>query len=96
MPALDHVPEMRDDAALGNAVAVLIEIDAPRVARALGEELELMLDRMIAPHARVDARAGGILRAGLADVALREDAVAAVEPAVGPQVKVFNVSCVSP
>jgi len=50
---------------------------------------------MITPHAGIDGLALGIRRAGLADAAVREDAMAAVKPAVGAQMKLLRVSWVS-
>ena len=64
-------------------LAVLVEIEAPGIARAVGEDFEDVPGRMIAPDAGVDRRAVLVRRAGLADARMREDAVAAVEPAVG-------------
>ena len=62
----------------------VVEVEPPRVARAVGEDLEDVLRRMVAPDAGVDRRAVLVRRARLADAAVREDAVAAVEPAVRP------------
>src|SRR6516165_3811300 len=56
-PALHDVEQMRNDAAGQKRVAVVVEIDSPRIARSPGENLELFLRRMVAPDARVDARA---------------------------------------
>jgi hypothetical protein len=50
----------------------------------VGEHLELVPHRVIPPDAGVDRHALLVGRARLADAAVREDAVAAVEPAVGP------------
>ena len=81
--ALDHVVEVRDHAGGEEGLAVLVEVDAPGVARAVGEDLELVLRRVIAPDPGVDRDAVLVGRAGLADLRVGEDAVAAVEPAVG-------------
>ena len=81
--ALDDVVEVRDDAGGDERLAVLVEVDAPGVARAVGEDLEVVPRRVIAPDAGVDRDAVGVGRAGLADARVGEDAVAAVEPAVG-------------
>ena len=51
--ALNHVPEVRDDAHLGEELAVLVEVNAPRIAAALGEHFKDMARGMIAPDARV-------------------------------------------
>src|SRR6187431_552783 len=71
--ALNHVEKMRDYAGLGEELAIRIEIDAPRIAGALGENLELILRGMIAPIARVDLRALRVGGAGLSDVGMGED-----------------------
>ena len=64
-------------------MTVVVEVEAPRVARALGEDLEDVLRRMKAPDRAVEPLALGVWGAGLADVRVREDAVRAVQPAVG-------------
>src|SRR5438552_13147354 len=48
--ALDHMPEMRNDTSLNKTLPVLIEVDAPGIACAFSEDLELVLNGMIAPH----------------------------------------------
>src|SRR5262249_29959319 len=77
------VEQMRDDARFDEAFAMLVEIEAPRIARALCEDLELVTGRVVAPDASVDRRALLRRSAGLADERVREDAVATVEPAIG-------------
>ena len=69
--------------AVAKRLAAVVEVDAPGVARAVGEDLELVPRGMIAPDAGVDRRALVGRRARLADVRVREHAVAAVQPAVG-------------
>jgi len=81
--ALDHVVEVRNHAGGDESLTVLVEIDAPRIRRAPGEDLELTPRRMEAPHAAIDRSALAVRAAGLADVRVREHAVAAVEPTVG-------------
>src|SRR5262249_35439770 len=81
--ALADVEQVRNDAAGQEGIAVIVEVNAPRVAGAVGEDLEFLLDRMIAPDAGVDRRALLGRRAGLADERVGKDAVAAVEPAIG-------------
>ena len=80
--ALNDVVQVRDDAGRAERLAVVVEVDAPRVARALGEDFELVPRRMIAPDAGVERHALVVGRARLADARVREHAVAAVEPAV--------------
>ena len=74
---------MGDDAGGDDHLAARVEVDSPRVAGAVGEDLEDMPGRMIAPDAGIDRRAQCVLGAGLADAGVGEDAVAAVKPAVG-------------
>ena len=81
--ARNHVIQVRDDAGGRERVAVVVEVEAPRIAGALGEDLEGLPGRVIAPDRAVELLTLGIRRSRLADVRVREDAVAAVEPAVG-------------
>ena len=82
-PALDHVPEVRDDAGFDPGLAAFVEVEAPGIARAFGENFEQLLGRMITPHGGINPLAVLLGGAGLADVRRAEDSVAAVEPAVG-------------
>ena len=81
--ALDDVVKMRDDAGGDEHLAARVEVDAPGVAGAVGEDLEDVPRRVVAPDAGVDRHALVVRRARLADARVGEDAVAAVEPAVG-------------
>ena len=85
--ALDDVEEVRNHARLGKEIAVRIPINPPRIARAVREHLEFLPLRLVAPHARIDLHAILVRRTRLAHGAVREDAVAAVEPAVRPPLK---------
>ena len=82
--ALNHVPEVRDHAHLREELSVLVEVDAPRIAAAFGEDLEDVARRMVTPHARIHPLTllGG--RAGPAHVRRTKHPVTAVEPAVRP------------
>ena len=82
--ALDHVEKVRDDTGLDEALAVRVEVNAPRVAGAVRERLENVPRGMVAPHAGVERHALGLRCVRLADLAVGEHAVAAVEPAVRP------------
>ena len=82
--ARDDVPHVRDDARLDEEVAVGVVVEAPRVAGAVGDDLEDVPRRVIAPDAGVNLLSLVVRVAGLADVRVREDAVAAVQPAVRP------------
>ena len=83
-PALDHVPKVRDDTGGDEGLAAVIKIQPPRIARAPSEDLELVLGGMITPHAGVDLLALLVRRSGLANIAVGENAVAAIEPAIRP------------
>ena len=78
----DDVVEMRNDARGDEPLAMLVVIEPPRVAGAMREDLELMPHGMETPHAGIDGLALVIRRARLTDAAVREDAMAAIQPAV--------------
>ena len=80
--AVNHVPEVRDDAHLREELAVLVEIDAPRIAAALGEHFEDIARGMIPPHTSIHPLTFNRRCAGLAGIARAEDAVTTVEPAI--------------
>src|SRR6266536_3989955 len=65
--ALDHMPKVRDDAHLGKELAVLVEINTPRITSALGEDLEDMACGMITPDTRIHPLPLVLGRARLAD-----------------------------
>ena len=80
----DDVEEVRDHAVGDEHLAVVVEVEAPGVGRAVGDGLEDLPGRVIAPDAAVDRRrasSSGV--PGLPTREFDEDAVAAVEPAVG-------------
>ncbi len=79
-----HVVEVRDDAGRDEEVAAGVVIQPPGIAAALGEHFEDMARRVVAPDPRVDLHPTVVRRAGSADDGMREDPVAAVEPAVRP------------
>src|SRR5438552_11319971 len=85
--ALNHVPKMRNHAGFDDTLAMFIEINSPRVARALGKKLEAVPRGMITPDAGSDRCALAIRRSRFADLRMREHSVAAVEPAVWPLAK---------
>src|SRR5688572_20427978 len=72
---------MIDDAAGDEPVALAVEVETPRVARALGEQLENLRLGVVAPDAARELIGLAVARA----LYLRrvEDAVHPVEPAVG-------------
>jgi hypothetical protein len=81
-PARHDVVEMRDDAGGDEELAMLVVIEPPGIAGAMREDLKLMPHGMVTPHAGIDGLALVIRRARLADAAVREDAMAAIQPAV--------------
>ena len=52
--ALNDVIQVRNHAGRDKCLPMVVEIDAPRIARPLGEDLERMLRGVIAPDAGVD------------------------------------------
>ncbi len=74
---------MLDDAIRDERLAAVVEVESPRVRRAQGEDLEFLRDGVVAPDAAVEGDAPGVRRPRLADARVGQDAVAAVQPAVG-------------
>jgi len=81
--ALDDVEEMGDDAAGGKAVAEVIEVEAPRIGEAASEDFEFASFGVEAPDAGVEVEAVVFGSARFPDEGVGENALAAVEPAVG-------------
>ena len=81
---LDDVPEVRDDARLGEELPVVVEVHPPRVAGAPGEDLELLLRGVVPPVGAVQRNPLPPGRARLPDPGVGEHPVAAVEPSVRP------------
>ena len=52
----DDVAEVRDDAVGDEHLAVVVEVEAPGVGRAVGDDLEDLPRRVVAPDAAVDRR----------------------------------------
>src|SRR5262249_5732411 len=63
---LDVVAERLGGVAAGEEPALGVEIDPPGVAAALGEELELLRDRMVSPDALLELDAADLRRDGAA------------------------------
>ena len=74
--------QMRDHTGRVEELAARVVIEAPRIARALGEDLEEVASRMKAPDPGVDLHALRVGSARLADHRVSEHAVVTVEPAV--------------
>src|SRR5262245_356032 len=62
--ALNHVEEMRNNAGFDDALAVFIEVNAPGIAGAFGEQFENVFGGMITPDAGIQACALAVRRAG--------------------------------
>ena len=78
------VEQMVDHAVRDEHLTVLVEIEPPRIGGAVGDDLEQLLRRVKAPDAAVEEDAILLGHAGLADVRLRLNTVATVEPTIRP------------
>src|SRR4051794_6130308 len=65
--ALNDVIQMRNDAGCAKRLAMLVEVNAPRIAGAFGEHFENLPRRVISPDAGVNRHALRLWRARLAD-----------------------------
>src|SRR5690606_21306559 len=81
--SLNDVIEVGNDAGGNERMPAVVEVDPPRIARSFGKNLELVPLRVITPYAGVDLHTFVIRRSWFADLRMGEDAMAAVEPAVG-------------
>ena len=81
--ALDGVPHVRDDAGFEEGFPVVVPIDAPLVAAAFAPAFEDLAGRVETPDGGFDEGAFAVRSARLAHQGAVEDAVRAVEPAVG-------------
>ena len=81
--ALDDVEEVGDDAAGGEAVAEIIEVEAPGIGEAAGEDFKFAGLGVEAPDAGVEVESIFFGSAGFSDEGVGENALATVEPAVG-------------
>lgn len=81
--SLHDVEEVGDDAAGCEAVADVIEVEAPGVGEAAGEDFEFLGFGVEAPDAGVEVETVFFGCAWFSDEGVGEDALAAVEPAVG-------------
>src|SRR5687768_13153232 len=80
--ALDHVPDVRHHTRIDETLSVLIEINAPWIARAFRKNFKSVLRRMIPPHCCVHPLPLLLRRPWLANVRRAEYPVATIEPAV--------------
>ena len=78
----DHAEQVRDHAVGDERLAEVVEVEAPGVGRAVGDDLEDLAGRVIPPDAAVHRHPLLVGRARLADAGRRQDAVAAPEPSV--------------
>ena len=79
----DDVVQVWNDARRDERVALFVEVQSPRVTGPFHEHFELVPLRMVSPDARVEWRSLVVGSARLADLGMREDAVAPVKPTVG-------------
>ena len=79
----DDVIQMRNDARRDERVALLVEVQSPRVAGSFREHFELVPLRMVSPDTCVEFGSLVVGSARFADLGMREDAVASVKPTVG-------------
>src|SRR5260370_42701759 len=82
--ALNNVENVRDDACFTKRLPVIVKVQAPGIARPVGEDFEDMARRLVAPDPGVDRHALVVRCAGLADSRVSEHPMAAVQPAIGP------------
>src|SRR5579871_1423388 len=80
--ALNHVEAVGNDAGFDKELAILVVIQAPGVTGTFRKDFKSMLDRMESPDAGVDLGAFIIGSAWLANIAVGENAMTTVEPAV--------------
>ena len=78
------MPEVANDGVDEKELAVFVPVVPPRIGGAVADDLERFAGGMIAPNPALDVGALGFGRAGAADLgAGAEDAVPAVQPAIG-------------
>ena len=82
--ARNTLPEVTDDGVDEEELAVLIPVVPPGICAALADDLEEFFRGMITPDGAIQFCARAIRRARFADGGSRLDAMASVEPAVGP------------
>ena len=82
--ALDDVIQMRNHAGGAERLAVLIEVDSPRVTATVGKDLELMPHRVIPPDPRVDRLPLLRGRPRLSHQRMREHPVTPIQPPIRP------------
>src|SRR5690606_39752923 len=79
---VDDVKQVRNDTTRQKGLAAIVEVHAPRVARTVGENLELVPRRVIAPDAGIDGRAFFFGGARFSNARVSEDAMASIEPSI--------------
>ena len=83
----DHAEQVRDHAVGDERLAEVVEVESPRVGRAVRDDLEDLAGRVIPPDAAIHRRPLLLRRPRLADLRGGQDAVATPEPAVGTPVQ---------
>ena len=77
-PALNDVKHVRNDTGSHERLTVLIKIQPPRITGAIGEHLELFIERVVAPHPGIDLLTLTIGCTGLADIGMGKDPMSPV------------------
>ena len=80
--ALNNVKQMGNHTARGETLAVVVKVEAPGIGKAAGKNFEDLSRRVVTPDTSVDELpiCGFVVR--ITDLRLREDAVAAIQPAI--------------
>src|SRR5436305_4141228 len=68
---LNHVIEVRNYTRGAERLAVVVPIDAPRIACAFGKDFEGVSRGVVPPNAGIDGSALGVWRAGFANARMR-------------------------
>ena len=79
----DNMPEVADNRVDDEHLAVLIEIESPRVGHSVHHWFDGTMDGMVSPNTGIDLDALRVARAWFADIAGRLDPVSSVEPTIG-------------
>ena len=80
--SLNHMPQVRNHTGCDEGLTPVIEVHTPRIAGAIHEGFKDVLLWMIAPNRGVQRQAGVVCSPWAPDFRVREDAMAAVQPAV--------------
>jgi hypothetical protein len=79
----DNMPEVADNRVDDKHLAVLIEIESPRIGHSVHHIFDGAMDGMVSPDTGIDLDALRVARAWFADIAGRLNPVSSVEPTIG-------------